>query len=353
MTDRRLSPFELEEAKRRFDFLGRVRVDVPDLKRISGGRWRGRCPFHGGVSFDVVPDRQFAHCFGCEWSGDPIKYIRDVTGATFVQALEEITGGAVLAMSPEIREARENEERARAADIARKRRENINAAHRIWSESEPIDGSPAARYLEGRGLVGPFPETLRYHPRLACRFEDTETGKERRLLRKALVAQVMAPAGDLVTLHRIYLDELEDGAVVKARGIPADDVKKLHGSPQDGAIRLARRAPSLVLVEGIETGLAVLQSLRPVRPATVWAAISAGQLLRVAFPPDWRPAEVVIFADHDRPKWNERLGRWIEPAGQSKAEAAARRFSDMGVPARVAIPKEPGDWLDVLTRQEG
>lgn len=345
----RLSEWQLEELKRNFDLVERIRQDVPDLKR-QGREWLGRCPFHGGRSFTVIPEKRFWYCFGCGQHGDAIKYLREISGCSFLEAVAEMNGGIAVEVSREVREARALEDRRREEDIARQQQKKRLAAHALWKSSLPIAGTPAERYLTGRGLAPPFPPTLRFQPRCKARWQeaDPETGevKDRSATLPALIALVMASDRTLATVHRIYLDRAAaagEGPVGKATDLPPEDVKKLHGPPLDGAVRLSEPADDLVLTEGVETGLAVLEALRaraerkglPV-PA-VWSAISAGQLLRIRLG-QYLPRRIVVMADHDA----------TSGTGERMAVRACHRFEAMGIPALWRQPNQPGDWLDVL-----
>ena len=50
-------------------------VPLP-LKR-AGNSYKGLCPFHSEKtpSFNVIPEKQFFHCFGCHTSGDVFKFL--------------------------------------------------------------------------------------------------------------------------------------------------------------------------------------------------------------------------------------------------------------------------------------
>ncbi|MEQ9330281.1 toprim domain-containing protein [Thalassobaculum sp.] len=347
-----LSALDVDRLRRDFDLLGFVQsTGVHLVKR--GDEWRGECPQCGGGSkpvFVVWPKAGRCKCWRCDLGGDALDVVQRLRRLDFRAALQFIGADELPELSVEAREVRANEERARAAERARELRKKHAAALVIWRASVPVAGTPAEAYLVGRGLKPPFPASLRYNPRVSCSYTDA-TGDHKRLL-PALVAAVQAPGGKLQTVHRIYLEPLPDGSAVKAPGIPAEDVKKLHGSPGAGAIRLSGPARSeaistLVLAEGIETALSVVQGIGDAGVA-VWAAISAGQLCRIEFAEGARPAGVVVMADHDRWKWNEARRLWLPPAGQAKASAACDRFRAMGIPAVWRSPVEPGDWLDVM-----
>lgn len=347
-----LSPADVDRLRRDFKLLQYIQRTGVKL-RERGDAWRGECPICGGGSksvFVVWPGNGRCKCWRCDLGGDAIDVVMRLERLDFGGALEFMGAGELPELSAEARQVRENEERAREDERRREAAKKRKAGRVVWDASSPNAGTPAEAYLVGRGLSGPFPPTLRFNPKVHCSYTD-EAGDDHKRKLPALIAGVQGPSGDVLTVHRIYLDVLDDGSAVKARGIPAEDVKKLHGPPGAGAVRLTPWAPALVLAEGIETALAVCQSSRPAIEAgkvAVWAAISAGQLLCIEFAEGKRPDRVLIIADHDRWKWNRRLKLWVPPAGQTKAQAACERFRRMGIPSAWRAPIEPGDWLDVM-----
>jgi len=63
----------------------------------KGGRWWGRCPFHGGgqektPSFKVDPDRKMYHCFGCQKGGSVIGFIMEMESLSYPEALKNLAG---------------------------------------------------------------------------------------------------------------------------------------------------------------------------------------------------------------------------------------------------------------------
>ena len=94
--------------------------------------------------------------------------------------------------------------------------------------------------------------------------------------------------------------------------------------------RLDPAAATLVVTEGIETGLAV----RRTTGYPTWAAISAGGLKDLVVPPTVEL--VAIAADHDTNK-----------VGQGAARALAERLLREGRRVKICIPETPGtDWAD-------
>lgn len=62
-----------------------------ELKK-AGANFKAPCPFHDekSASFVVSPRKQIAHCFGCGWSGDAIKFVGDFKKLDFTEAVEVI-----------------------------------------------------------------------------------------------------------------------------------------------------------------------------------------------------------------------------------------------------------------------
>jgi hypothetical protein len=64
-----------------------------ELKR-AGTSWRALCPFHNekSGSFNVNPERQIFHCFGCQAGGDAIKWVQMYDGVEFPDAVKRLAG---------------------------------------------------------------------------------------------------------------------------------------------------------------------------------------------------------------------------------------------------------------------
>ena len=203
---------------------------------------------------------------------------------------------------------RETERRAQAAKRAK-------LAHRLWREARGIEGTPAERYLRARGIRGTLPRALRYHP------EAWHGPTAQRL--PAMVAEVQG-AG-LPAVHRTFV--AADGSG-KATVRPA---KLMLGSTSGGAVRLSDGPEPLVVCEGIETGLALLDGLAE-RRLRIWSALSTSGMRALRLPA--QPGAIFIAPDGDR-------------AGIEAAEALARRAAGEGWTARIMDPPGPGlDWAD-------
>lgn len=75
-----------------------------DLKK-SGANWQACCPFHEEKtpSFNVNPSKNFYHCFGCGASGGPIKFVQEMDGLTFPNAVKQLAASRGLIV-PNIRD---------------------------------------------------------------------------------------------------------------------------------------------------------------------------------------------------------------------------------------------------------
>jgi len=81
---------EIDEVRTRTDILAVVEQYV-GLKK-NGKVFKGLCPFHNEKtpSFQVSPEMERWHCFGCGEGGDVIKFVQKIENLSFVEALEKL-----------------------------------------------------------------------------------------------------------------------------------------------------------------------------------------------------------------------------------------------------------------------
>lgn len=86
----------------------------------------GLCPFHKekSPSFHVNDERGFYYCFGCHASGDAIKFVQELEGLSFVEAIRELAESLGI----EIVETRSEQER-RQDNEAKRRRDELYAVN--------------------------------------------------------------------------------------------------------------------------------------------------------------------------------------------------------------------------------
>jgi DNA primase len=122
------------------------------LRRSSGSRYMGRCPFHEErtPSFSVNPVEKLYYCFGCGKGGDVVSFLRESENLDFV--------GAIEWLAERFRVPLEYEETSPRVEEARRRRERLQQVlehatvffeRYLW---ESRAGEPVRGYLAGRGL---------------------------------------------------------------------------------------------------------------------------------------------------------------------------------------------------------
>src|SRR3954469_15135422 len=144
-----ISDEKLQELRDRTDIVQVVQRRVP-LKK-SGHDWKGLCPFHGEKtpSFYVVPDKKMFHCFGCGVSGDAIKFIMQLDGRSFREAVEQLaTDAGVDLTPPDPEEARRSQRRAQLAEVNEKACTFYERV--LWDHPK---GEIARTHLRERGIT--------------------------------------------------------------------------------------------------------------------------------------------------------------------------------------------------------
>ena len=197
--------------------------------------------------------------------------------------------------------------------------DTTQAAQRLWSHSRPIANTQAQHYLRARSLLANPMPSLRFHP--ALRYRDNQSTRTF----PALIAAVTDNEG---TIHGVQRTWLHRHQPIKA---PVPSPRKALGHVYSHAVRLVRHVPGAALIvgEGIETVLS-LTLVMPTIPSA--AALSAGSL--AAFTPPHHASHVIIAADND-------------PEGQNAADRLHHRTLLLRIPATVILPQH-NDFNDDL-----
>ncbi|WP_296904817.1 DNA primase, partial [Thermotoga sp.] len=89
----------IEEIKEKVDIV-EVVSEYVNLTKV-GSSYRALCPFHAETSpsFYVHPGLKIYHCFGCGASGDVIKFLQEMEGISFQEALERLAKRAGVDLS--------------------------------------------------------------------------------------------------------------------------------------------------------------------------------------------------------------------------------------------------------------
>ncbi len=146
--------------------------------RKAGRNFKGLCPFHTEKtpSFIVTPDRQTFHCFGCARGGDVFRFVMDMDGVRFPEALRTLAAraGITLKGTWKRKESGEKERQFRVLDFA---------SRLFRREIESPGGKEAAAYLKSRGItdetselfqIGMAPDSWRWLREEASRKEITD-----------------------------------------------------------------------------------------------------------------------------------------------------------------------------------
>lgn len=235
---------------------------------------------------------------------------------------------AYLGLEPgEVRQETPAERRARQEAERRERARKLAFCADVWKATEPAEGSPVARYLESRAILGPIPRALRFHPAAPLGYPwNAKDGAPPATL-PAMVAIATAEDGKSAAgLHCTFL--APDGSGKARLGNP----RRMFGDLGGGVVQLAPLpvGGALAVAEGVETALAY----RDLKGVPCWAALSTAGLRRFTVPRG--PARLVIAADSD--DGGEGL-----KAAHACAERATSRCA-----ATIDPAPEGQDWNDAL-----
>ena len=137
----------IQDIRGRVDIVGLIGRYV-ELKR-AGRNFKGLCPFHGEKtpSFNVSPDRQIFHCFGCNEGGDVIGFLVKHDGLSFPEAVRMLAAECGI----EIAESSRGSSGERG--LAERLYSANEVAQRVYREALAASQNQAARdYLKARGL---------------------------------------------------------------------------------------------------------------------------------------------------------------------------------------------------------
>ncbi|MDI6804383.1 MAG: DNA primase [Bacteroidota bacterium] len=145
----RLSQEKIEEIRNAIDIVEFIGSFVKLKKR--GKNYIGLCPFHNEKtpSFNVSPDKQMYHCFGCSVGGNAFTFLMEMEKISFIEAarsLAEMAGIQLPAYSPETEDAAREQEDLYA--ICR-----MGALFFYNNLISTTEGKFALDYLRKRGLT--------------------------------------------------------------------------------------------------------------------------------------------------------------------------------------------------------
>lgn len=249
--------------------------------RRSGREYIGICPFHQEKtpSFFVNDAKEFAHCFGCGWHGDVIRFVMDRENCGFREAYHRLANDDLPTWTPAERTKAQAE--ANLEDLAKEQ-----DARRFFTGSAPLTGTPGEVYMRARGITIAAPEFVRFG--MIPSWRDKETGEWGRN-RPAIVCGAQDGTGAVVGIQRIFFEN-DDPRLGKAA------CKLSLGTIRGSALRLAPPGPAIIMAEGPEDGLSLMQE-GPGLP--VWVPFGTSMMPAVTLPEIVR--KVIIAGQNNTP----------------------------------------------------
>ncbi len=319
----------------------------------SGNRYKALCPFHKEKtpSFNVTPDKQIFHCFGCGKGGDVFAFLMELEHMTFPEVVK------FLAERENIEIPKENDPDAdRRGDLYN----YLDRAAKFFETClhDSSSGSLAREYLKKRKITTETARKFRigFAPNswdsIASRFG--KTSEDLVGLEKAgLVKPRNQGEGYYdVFRNRLMIPILDIHGRVAGFGgrvLSAEDEPKYLNSAESEtfnkrkmlfnfreAVPAARRSNSVIVVEGYLDAISLFQHGIKNVVATLGTAISADQIYMLA-----RNCEVVYLC-YD-----------ADAAGQKATLRAISLQKDSPVNARVVSFPDPSDDPDSYVSREG
>jgi DNA primase len=125
---------------------------------VSRGDYWACCPFHGekSPSFHCEDRKGRYHCFGCGVTGDHFRFLTDLEGQSFPEAVQTVADMAGIAMpQPDAQAEKREKERTTLLDVMEM------ATSFFQDQLQSASGARARAYLRDRGLTGRTIETFR------------------------------------------------------------------------------------------------------------------------------------------------------------------------------------------------
>ncbi len=131
-----------------------ARCDIVDIVsryvslKKSGSSYMGLCPFHNEktASFSVSPDKQVYYCFGCGAGGGPIRFIMDIEGLEFQDAVRFLARQYNMTVPETQENKRVSHRRERVLALL------TDAARFFYAQLHSAPGAQALAYFRRRAL---------------------------------------------------------------------------------------------------------------------------------------------------------------------------------------------------------
>lgn len=118
-----------------------------------GRNYIGLCPFHSEKtpSFNVSPEKRSYHCFGCGAGGNAIRFVMEMEGLTFPEAVRQLAEEVNIAYQWSNVPTEETQEQKERKAIIAGHEFAVKLYHHILKNTS--EGSKAMQYLRNRGFT--------------------------------------------------------------------------------------------------------------------------------------------------------------------------------------------------------
>lgn len=126
----------------------------------QGHYMKGLCPFHSekSPSFTVTPEKQIYRCFGCNVGGNLIRFVMEIEGLSFSEAITKLAEEADIPITWEEASEDQNEQQQEKATLLKAYDFAAKLYHYILGNTE--QGKVAKGYLASRGISDKLIDTF-------------------------------------------------------------------------------------------------------------------------------------------------------------------------------------------------
>jgi hypothetical protein len=249
------------------------------LKRIGKGMQACICPWHAEntASCQINDAKGVFHCKGCSEGGNVFDAVMKLKPCKFPEAVEFL--GGVRELTDADRAEIERRKRQREAQEAAEALKQTQKARRLWDQGRDIRGTHAFEYLGARGVTPHLAADLRFVPALPFWGLTAEDGEFAELgAFPAMLGAIRNAAGDLIGVHRTYLDPVEPAKLKPPGCRRANRAKKITGEQRCGSIRLSPPSERMAYGEGIETTMSWACLMQGAQGIGLAALVSLGNI---------------------------------------------------------------------------
>ncbi|SFL32644.1 DNA primase [Paenibacillus sp. 1_12] len=118
----------------------------------QGHYMKGLCPFHSEKtpSFTVTPEKQIYHCYGCGAGGGAIRFLMEIEGFTFIEAINQMAAEANLDLGIDLGSDTPSQQNPEKTKLYEAYEFTGKLYQHILKNTE--QGKQAMEYLRSRGL---------------------------------------------------------------------------------------------------------------------------------------------------------------------------------------------------------